>query len=614
MDLSKCKFSGKTKNGKLSFYIYSEEKRVENISNQTYQYNYDHLSEYEKRDAKILLFVGKTGDGKSTAINAFFNLIKGVKLEDDYRLYLIHEDPKKKGESMTDGLHLYYLRDYEKKPIIIIDSQGFGDTRGIGKDKDLNKAFEYVFSNIIDHINAVCFIAKATEARMPVETKYIISCITSLFSEDVIQNMFILATHPNDFTFEDGPKFIESIEGDDNFSRIIKNMREQFWYTFDSLYILKKNDPHNEILKNSFEQITNFYEEGVKKSFNVNIKNSATVLQNRNQLIVKLNVLQHKFQELNEKQKNLDAKKQSLNNIVNQIKSYNKDIDHINEMKKNKTISQEEIDEAILKATKKSEQLKDNISKQTRIEYYQNLVSTSKRYTYCQTHKQNCHDPCDCWFTSFGRCKKYTIIGCLGIFRKENLCEECFCPKSSHGADNHRYEPAQREVPVDNSAYLAEINKNDEESEKENEAKKEKNQEELGRYDEKLNKLIEEKSGYERKKKDDEKEIKNINEKINNNKLEIFKLILEIMKMSKLLDKIAMNKSNISNQLNYFESLKNKLEQIGDSQQEQIKKINELKQLYHDFMKYNKINVDDLENMSEEEIKEEAEKFFNKSK
>ena len=31
-------------------------------------------------------------------------------------------------------------------------------------------------------------------------------------------------------------------------------------------------------------------------------------------------------------------------------------------------------------------------------------------------------------------------------------------------------------------------------------------------------------------------------------------------------------------------------------------------------MKYNKINVDDLENMSEEEIKEEAEKFFNKSK
>ena len=253
---------------------------------------------------------------------------------------------------------------------------------------------------------------------MPVETKYIISYITSLFSEDVIQNMFILATHADDFTFENGPKFIESIEEDNNFSRIIKNIREQFWYTFDSLYILKKNDPHNEILINSFEQITNFYEEGVKKSFNVNIKNSATVLQNRNQLIVKSNVLQHKFQELNEKQKNLNEKKQSLNNIINQIESYNKEVDHINEMKNDKTKSQKDIDEEILKGTKRSEQLKDNLMKQTTTEHYQNLVPTSKRYSYCQTHKQNCYVPCDCWFTSFGRCKKYTIIGCLEILQE----------------------------------------------------------------------------------------------------------------------------------------------------------------------------------------------------
>ncbi len=66
--------------------------------------------------------------------------------------------------------------------------------------------------------------------------------------------------------------------------------------------------------------------------------------------------------------------------------------------------------------------------------------------------------------------------------------------------------------------------------------------------------------------------------------------------------------------MNYFESLKNKLEQIEDSQREKIKKINELKQLYHNFMNYNKINIDDSENISEGKIKEEAEKFFNKSK
>ena len=47
---------------------------------------------------------------------------------------------------------------------------------------------------------------------MPVETKYIISCTTSLFSEDVIQNMFILATHPDDFTFEDGLNFLSLLK------------------------------------------------------------------------------------------------------------------------------------------------------------------------------------------------------------------------------------------------------------------------------------------------------------------------------------------------------------------------------------------------------------------
>ena len=57
--------------------------------------------------AYILLFVGKTGDGKSTAINSFFNIIKGIKIEDKYRFILIEEKEKEKGQtiSQTDGIH-----------------------------------------------------------------------------------------------------------------------------------------------------------------------------------------------------------------------------------------------------------------------------------------------------------------------------------------------------------------------------------------------------------------------------------------------------------------------------------------------------------------------------
>ena len=57
--------------------------------------------------AYILLFVGKTGDGKSTAINSFFNKIKGIKIEDKYRFILIEEKEKEKAEviSQIDGIH-----------------------------------------------------------------------------------------------------------------------------------------------------------------------------------------------------------------------------------------------------------------------------------------------------------------------------------------------------------------------------------------------------------------------------------------------------------------------------------------------------------------------------
>ena len=52
-----------------------------------------------------MIFIGKTGDGKSTAINALFNIIKGIKLEDNHRFILIKEPKKAKGqaESQTDS-------------------------------------------------------------------------------------------------------------------------------------------------------------------------------------------------------------------------------------------------------------------------------------------------------------------------------------------------------------------------------------------------------------------------------------------------------------------------------------------------------------------------------
>lgn len=115
----------KKKFAKKNNYDFSHilEKRDDLILNKYYISIFDKYNVDDYSDGYVVLFYSKTGDGKTTAINAFFNIVKGVQLEDNYRFILIFE-PKKKiqAESKTDGIYLYYLKDYNNKPITIIAS------------------------------------------------------------------------------------------------------------------------------------------------------------------------------------------------------------------------------------------------------------------------------------------------------------------------------------------------------------------------------------------------------------------------------------------------------------------------------------------------------------
>ena len=79
----------------LTLYKYSN-KEYKSKEKLVYQHFYDEFSIHDFNNAYVVLFCGKTGDGKTTAINAFFNIIKGIKLEDNYRFILIEEKKKKK--------------------------------------------------------------------------------------------------------------------------------------------------------------------------------------------------------------------------------------------------------------------------------------------------------------------------------------------------------------------------------------------------------------------------------------------------------------------------------------------------------------------------------------
>ena len=200
----------------LTIYMYPKVERTSPIEF-VYHYFYDQLDINDYQNAFVVLFCGKIGEGKTTAINEFFNIIKGIDLNDNYRFILIGEKIKEGlAESQTDGIHLYYLKDNNSKPIIIIDSQGYGDTRGNYYDIKIHEAFEYIFSHVIDHINTVCLVVKSQTNRIDVLTRYIHRIVTSLFSEDISENFIVLATFATKDTFINGPDFIDSMKTDLN--------------------------------------------------------------------------------------------------------------------------------------------------------------------------------------------------------------------------------------------------------------------------------------------------------------------------------------------------------------------------------------------------------------
>lgn len=81
-------------------------------------------------------------------------------------------------------------------------------------------------------------------------------------------------------------------------------------------------------------------------------------------------------------------------------------------------------------------------------------------------------------------------------------------------------------------------------------------------------------------------------------------VLINLHKINAKIEQNALNKNHIKNQNDYFEQLKKKID--GD----QKKEIEEIKHLNVTFLKAQNINLDDLNNMSNEEIVEKIKKFL----
>ena len=82
--------------------------------------------------------------------------------------------------------------------LTIIDTPGFGDTRGLERDQQITKHIREFFQlkghDGLDKLHAIGFVTQAPLARLTPTLKYISDSILSVFGKDIKDNIFVMST------------------------------------------------------------------------------------------------------------------------------------------------------------------------------------------------------------------------------------------------------------------------------------------------------------------------------------------------------------------------------------------------------------------------------------
>ncbi|XP_068220219.1 uncharacterized protein [Palaemon carinicauda] len=175
------------------------------------------LGQKTNSPTKVILLVGATGTGKTTLINAMVNFIYGVDFGDDFRFILIDDKnaPKRsQAESQTDLITAYVFYQLPGMPFeynyVLIDTPGFGDTRGIQRDREMMKQLETFLKQDygVDQVDGVGFVTPASAARLTQTQRYVYDGLSSMFGKDIKDNIYVMAT----FADAKNPPVLEALK------------------------------------------------------------------------------------------------------------------------------------------------------------------------------------------------------------------------------------------------------------------------------------------------------------------------------------------------------------------------------------------------------------------
>lgn len=340
---------------------------------------------------KTILFVGSTGSGKSTLVDAMINYVVDVPFRDDCRFRMVDltdvetKNSKSQVSSQTSVVTCYRIPSKEgfntDFQLNIIDTPGFGDTRGKEFDKRIRNMIETLFQQSITTLDAVCIVLPLSSNRLTEAQGQVFSNIVGLFAKNIEKNIFAMITN------DDG--------GDPQCLNALKTagipVKEYFRFNNSDVF---STNPSEKLWNNRAENFVKFFKllENVEKQC---LKDSIQVHTTQARLRVQLERVQDSIR----------IQVQTINNIRNESRVMEK---YKIEIETNKDF------------------------KYTEIECVHELTYSRERCLNCPECKTTCHT--GCWVFA-----DFLIPSCESMQKSKCVICKKKCDSSVHKREYNKY-------------------------------------------------------------------------------------------------------------------------------------------------------------------------------
>eukprot|EP00971_Amphidinium_carterae_P214452 4255809-Amphidinium_carterae.1 len=168
-------------------------------------------TKFGREDNYTILLLGETGSGKTSFLNLIANFCNVLHIHHDSTAVITAPELRKFGEtrisnellehalddvmaSKTSDATVYDLRLASNWHLKIIDTPGFGDSRGLDVDKEhVNRIMTCLKK--IKTINCVLLTINGRQSRLTATMEYVLSQLTSVMPKSVLSHVAVVFTN-----------------------------------------------------------------------------------------------------------------------------------------------------------------------------------------------------------------------------------------------------------------------------------------------------------------------------------------------------------------------------------------------------------------------------------